>query len=89
MPKDKKFVSWDKKGPLAEKLVEQFDLHQKTSGAAGIDPSYTKPALIRSEVRDKHEFLQKLDPAYFPKHFRNTVNTWRLARNLERGRKGE
>ena len=89
MPKEKEFVSWDKKGPIAAKLVEQFDLHRSTNGAAGIDPSYTKPRLIRQEVRDKNEFLQQLDPAYFHKHYRSTVNTWRLARNLERAREGE
>ena len=89
MPKDKNFVTWDKKGPIAAELVRQFDLHRETKGAAGISPSHTKPLQIRQQVRDKHTFLQQLDPAYFHKHYRSTVNSWRLARNLERGRKGE
>ena len=89
MTKDKDFVSWDKKGPIAQQLIEQFELHKKTNGAAGIDPSITKPSIIRTEVRDKHAFLQQVNPQYFPKHFQATVNTWRLAKSLERGREGE
>ena len=89
MPKDKDYVAWDKKGPIAKKLVEHFDLFKETQGAAGIDPSHTKPSIIRELVRDANPFLQELDPAYFHKHYGSTVNSWRLARDLERAWKGE
>ena len=89
MPQDNKYTNWDKKGPIAKQLVEQFDLFTKTNGAAGIDPNHTKPATITEEIRGKNAFLQALHPQYFPKHYLATVANWRLSKTLERGRKGE
>ena len=84
-----KYTNWDKKGPIAKKLIEQLDLFQKTKGQAGIDPNTTKPANIRTDIRDKHSFLQTLNPSYFPKHFRDLVDDWRVNKDLKGARKGE
>ena len=86
---DTQYTSWDRKGPIAKQLVEQINLHQRTKGAYGIDPSITKPALIRSQILDKNPFLQTLNPSYFPKNFRDIVNNWKVNMSQERQRKGK
>ena len=90
MSKDnKEYTSWDKKGPIAKQLVEQFDLFNQTNGAAGIDPTFTKPKTIREKVRKANDFLHPINPQYFAKHYLSTVHNWRLNKQLERARKGE
>ena len=83
MPTNQKYTSWDRKGPIAKELVKQFTLFQSTNGAAGIDPSLDKPVTIK-EVFWKHQFLQPLNPSYFPDHFRTLSQQWRFVKDNSR-----
>lgn len=84
-----KYQNWDRKGPIAEQLVAQFDLYLSTNGAAGINPSITKPKTINQEVYEKNIFLQTLNPARFLTNFRKLAVDWKLNKDLQRARKGK
>ena len=84
-----KYTPWDKKGAIAQELINNFELFARTNGAAGINSSLTIPKEIRS-VCNSHSFLQPLNPSYFPKHFINIATDWKLNKELEKGiRKGK
>ena len=80
----KKYTAWDRKGAIAKELVKNFDLFTTTNGSAGIDPSIKKPATIK-EIYDRHQFLQPLNPQYFPNHFRSLSTDWKLNKDCIRG----
>ena len=83
------YKKWDSSGPEASKIIKQFQLHKETKGQAGIDPNLKKPLTIVDEVYNKHQFLQQLNPKYFPDRFRKLALSWNLNQTKERKREGE
>ena len=74
----KQYKSWDAKGQAAKQLIDQFVLHKKTNGAAGINYHLNKPKDIINEVYNKCSFLEEYNPSYFATNFRNLRNNWTL-----------
>ena len=88
---NKKFDAWDRKGPEAQELVKQFNLHKSTNGQAGIDPNLAKPALIKALVYYKFDTFSRFNPERFPDNFRKLAAAWKLneAKTSGRQEKGE
>ena len=83
----KEYKSWDSKGTAAKQLIEQFELFDKTDGAAGINHNLNKPKDIISEIYNICPFLQSYNPSYFSNNFRKLRNNWKTSKAKSKGRK--
>eukprot|EP00957_Ditylum_brightwellii_P175359 13349256-Ditylum_brightwellii.AAC.1 len=83
------YKKWDSKSEAADQLQKKFDLYDRTEGKAGFNPSESKPSQIKAKIWDTSSYLQQYNPQYFPKNFKRIANSWRLNKNLERGRKSK
>ena len=89
----KQYKSWSKKSEAVSKIIQQFDLHRSTNGAAGINADALEtPADIKEKVYYHPQLkadLEQYNPNYFVAHCRKIINEWNLAKAKERARKSK
>ena len=83
----KEYKSWDAKGTAAQQLIDQFELFDKTDGAAGINHKLNKPKDIINEIYNTCPFLQTYNPGYFANNFRKLRNNWQTSKAKTAGRR--